>query len=322
MAISNISNGQGAEAWRNFLIFVTRYWGFFLIVCCFWLWGVITVRFLYVAVIIALCVQFLPFLPGLYDGIGFSVRLQGFTSNPNIFGLYSGLGVLLASFLISQQDNTNLLEIFFSFSFLTLCLICLLASGNRGGWVASVGALSIFFLWQGWNRPFFVAFIFSLCSLITFLVLSKFPVPMERFNLLLSGYPSLRDEVWWNALGQFIERPFLGLGLYTRDALSATHYIYSEHNIFLSVLTALGALGFLSYILLLFLILFSGLKNRNYHGLILMAFLLSIGMFGFDFYHDKHFMMMFIIISSFCVSQKTDVVSLPPKKGLKHFSEK
>ncbi|MDB2381460.1 O-antigen ligase family protein [Alphaproteobacteria bacterium] len=315
MALSNMVNGQGTEAWRNLLIFLTRYWGLFLMLCYFWTCGVITMRFLSLAFASSLCVQFFPFLPSLLEGLIFSTRLHGFTSNSNVFGLYSGLGVLFASFLALQPGKINYPQLISSLTFLTLSLTLLLASGNRGGWVAVLCALAIFFLLQFRNRPFLIITIFSICGLITFIVFSNFSVPMERLNLLISGYSSQREEVWGNVLAMVIERPLLGYGLHTREILSASEYIYSEHNIFLSVLVALGFSGFIAYMFLLFLILGAGLKNHNYYGLILMIFLFSIGMFGFDFYHDNHFMVIFIITSSFCVSQKIDTTKWLPKKG-------
>jgi O-antigen ligase len=122
-------------------------------------------------------------------------------------------------------------------------------------------------------------------------------------ELLLKGYPALRDRIWENSLHLFTDRPFFGYGLDTRAALLQNHHVYSEHNIILSVLLALGAFGLLAYCALLFTICWPALKNRDAVGLSAMTFLMGVGMFGFDFYADQNFMVCFIIVSVLCLER-------------------
>jgi O-antigen ligase len=129
---------------------------------------------------------------------------------------------------------------------------------------------------------------------------------MSRLNLLIDGYPALRDEVWQSALALFREKPMFGYGLETRGILAEHHHVYSEHNIFLSVLLALGAAGFAAYIYLLSSICSRAVKDQNGIGLSLMALLMGVGMFGFDFYRDQHFMICFIITIFFIIRSPDD----------------
>ena len=138
-------------------------------------------------------------------------------------------------------------------------------------------------------------------------IFTQFSVPKQRLQLLLDGYPALRDQVWHNSYDLFIEKPIFGYGLDTRAALLQNHQIYSEHNIFLSVLLALGTFGLLAYCVLLFTICWPNLKNRDAVGLSAMTFLMGVGMFGFDFYADQHFMVCFIIVSVLCLQRSYKV---------------
>ena len=129
---------------------------------------------------------------------------------------------------------------------------------------------------------------------------------MSRLNLLIDGYPSLRNEVWQNALALFWEKPFVGYGLDTRSVLAANHFIYSEHNIFLSVLLALGTAGLAAYIYLLASVCFRALKDQNGVGLSLMTLLMGVGLFSFDFYRDQHFMIIFVVVVFLIFCNRSD----------------
>ena len=94
----------------------------------------------------------------------------------------------------------------------------------------------------------------------------------------------------------FLGKAFLGQGLETRPLLYNSYDIYSEHNVFLSVLTAMGTLGFAAYIYLLTSVCFRALKEQNTVGLSLMTLLMGVGMFSFDFYRDQHFMIIFVFV--------------------------
>ena len=134
-----------------------------------------------------------------------------------------------------------------------------------------------------------------------FYVFTQFAVPKKRLDLLLNGYPALREQVWANSYNLFREKPIFGYGLDTKPSLLQNHSIYSEHNIFLSVLVALGVLGLLAYCFLLLIICWPAMKHRNAIGLSAMTFLLGSGMFAFDFYHDQHFMICFVIVCTVCL---------------------
>ena len=151
-----------------------------------------------------------------------------------------------------------------------------------------------------------MAALLAVIAIFCFVIFSNFSLPMSRLNLLIDGYSSLRDEVWQNVLALFLEKPFVGYGLETRGILAKHHHIYSEHNIFLSVLLALGTVGLAAYIYLLASVCFRALKDQNSVGLSLMTLLMGAGIFSFDFYRDQHFMIIFVVVVFFILSNRSD----------------
>lgn len=306
MAISNLINDQNGEAWRAFLIFIFRYWLLLVVLLYLHRCQLLTIKVLVFATFLSLIVQFLPFLPEVFDGSIFSTRFQGFSSNPNIVGLYAAIGVLSGSFCLRYRGNHVQAVLLFGFSLACLSAISLVASGNRGSWVGLVGALLVFVGFEARRNPGIMAAFLAVIVIFCFAIFSNFSLPMSRLNLLIDGNPSLRDEVWQNVLALFWEKPFVGYGLDTRGVLAANHFIYSEHNIFLSVLLALGTAGLTAYIYLLASVCFRALKEQNTIGLSLMTLLMGVGMFSFDFYRDQHFMIIFIMVIFFILSKRSD----------------
>ena len=307
MVLSNFINDQGAEAWRNLLVFIFRYCLLLLAILFLLESRFLTLRYFLPVCAVGLLLQFLPFLPEVWDGRIFAARFQGFSSNPNVIGLYAGLGILVGFYLAADRKIALAPRLLVSVLLILLAGSVLLASGNRGGWVALVGALGCFSVFQFRRNYKVIVPALGLLSLSAFYVFSQFAVPKNRLDLLLDGYPALRDQVWANSYNLFLERPIFGYGLDTKSPLLQNHSVYSEHNIFLSVLVALGVLGLLAYCFLLFTICWPALKHRNAIGLSAMTFLMGAGMFGFDFYHDQHFMICFVIVCTVCLFRPEEI---------------
>ena len=301
MALSNLWNGQGTEAWYALSVFIIRYVLLFFVLLFLLENRLLTFRFIFFASMVSLCVQFLSFLPEIVTGKIFDHRFHGFLSNPNVAGFYAGIGVLLGVFLAAEPKIHMAVRLPVSTAMILVTLIVLLASGNRGGWVALVGSLaclSLFTLRENYKK---IIALLALVSLASFYVFSQFSVPKARLDLLVSGYPALRDTLWAHILQLFLQQPILGYGLDTRAVLLGGQKISSEHNIFLSVLLGLGSLGAIAYSFLLFFICRPAWERRNAVGLSAMTFLMGAGFFGFDFYRDQTFMVSFVIVSLLCL---------------------
>ena len=202
----------------------------------------------------------------------------------------------------SQRGNRVSLVVFILLAFMST--VSMLASGNRGGWVAVAVALVIYSVGQFPLQPkrllISLIGVFGLCAGI----LSQMSGPRARLADLIAGDSTHRIDVWLNSWSLFIQQPILGYGLDTKAALLENHFIYSEHNIILNVMLAMGLIGLLAYGALIFFVCWPAVKNKNTIGLSLMGFLMGAGMFGFDFYRSQHFMICFAVLAVVCIHHR------------------
>jgi O-antigen ligase len=304
MCLSNLLNQQGLEAWDSTVKFIIRYWLMLATLLYLLDQKFLTLRFILFAALSSIAAQLLPFLPLIWSGDIFGTRFQGFTSNPNIMGIYTGLGIMIGVYLAADKNSgMPILRLLIALAVILLSGAALIASGSRAGWVALIGGLACYMVFELRRNATAIMLALAFISIATAYIFTQFSVPKQRLELLLKGYPALRDRIWENSLHLFTDRPFFGYGLDTRAALLQNHHVYSEHNIILSVLLALGAFGLLAYCALLFTICWPALKNRDAVGLSAMTFLMGVGMFGFDFYADQNFMVCFIIVSVLCLER-------------------
>ena len=308
MCLSNLLNQQGLEAWDTTVKFGIRYWLMLAVLLYLLDQKLLTLRFIFFALLCSVAMQLLPFLPLIWSGDIFETRFHGFTSNPNIMGMYAGLGIMIGIYLAADKNSgMPILRLLIALAVVLLSGAALLASGSRAGWVALIGGLACYMVFELRRNAKIIIPMLAFLSVATAYIFTQFSLPKQRLELLLKGYPALRDQVWENSFHLFTDKLFFGYGLDTRAALLQNHEIYSEHNIFLSVLLALGAFGLLAYCVLLFTICWRTLKNRDAVGLSAMTFLMCVGMFGFDFYADQHFMVCFIIVSVLCLQRSYKV---------------
>jgi len=298
MFISNTVNGQSDEAWRTMLQFGLRYWLLFTIFSYLLFIKILPVSSIFVASLTGLALQFIPFIPAMIDMSIFDTRFQGMSRNPNTAGFQAAGLTMLSLYLAFYQKLTRNIRLSLSIILGTLGFIALIASGSRGSWVAVFLTSNIFLLFMLPRHPKSVASILAGAAGFVILVLTKFPQPMARFQKLLDGNSSHRLDVWENALTLWLEKPIFGHGLDLRRAMLENHFIYHEHNVFISVFAALGIVGVIAYSAMLGGVLRLGLRYKNYSALLLIAMVLSVGMFAYDFYRSFLFLVHFFILAA------------------------
>jgi O-antigen ligase len=302
MVASNLLNGQGSEAWRTLATFIVRYWLFFALLSYLYMRRIVDMEFLLAVATVGLLVQFVPFIGQIINGQIFAgQRFQGFTSNPNVLGLYAGFGMMVSLHLIVSQESDKKLVLLTAIALGLMATIALLASGNRGGWVAVIVALIFYAASQIRHRPKVLITSLVVGGFLSVGVLTQLAGPRSRLAALMDGDSTHRVDVWLNCWTLFKQQPILGYGLDTRQVLLENHFVYSEHNIVLNVMLGMGLVGLLAYGSLMFFICWPALKNRNIIGLSLMGFLMAVGMFGFDFYRSQHFMICFAVLAVVCL---------------------
>ena len=304
MLISNAINAQSEEAWRTMLQFGPRYWLLLGIFSCLLHWRMTSERALFVAATLGLALHFIPYIPVMVDLSIFDTRFQGMDRNPNTAGFKAAGLAMLSLYLAFYGGLARRIKYPLAVFLGTTALIALLASGNRGSWVAVFVSSGVFLAAMLPKHPKRIIAIALTVALIGTLVLTQFAGPAQRLALLLDGYSSYRIAIWQNAWKLFTEKPIFGYGLDVREELLTRKHLYHEHNIFISVLTAMGAAGLIAYSILLASIARLGLKLKNYFSLLMMLMILIVGMFAYDFYRSQLFLAHFVILAAVTTHQR------------------
>lgn len=305
MLVSNTLNAQSDEAWRTMVQFGFRYWLLFAVFSLLLFFRLVAVRHIFAGTLLGLSLKFIPFIPTMLDLSIFDTRFQGISHNPNTAGFEASGLLLLSLYLAFYKNSPPMLRYAIATPLALIALIALLATGNRGGWLASSASATVFLAAMLPRHPKKIVAIFLGFGFVIAIVLTQFPAPGQRLALLLEGYSSHRFDVWQNAYNLFLQEPLFGNGLDLREAMLANHFIYHEHNVFLSVLATLGIAGLLAYSAMLVSVGYLALKYRNYFALLVMAMMLMVGLFAYDFYRSQIFMAHFVILASVAVHRKT-----------------
>ena len=298
MLISNAINAQSDEAWRTMYQFGPRYWLLFAVFSCLLGWRIISEKTLFVAAIAGLSLHFIPYIPDMLDLSIFDTRFKGMDRNPNTAGFKAAGLVMLSLYLAFSQNLTRRLRYPLAIGLGSMALISLLASGNRGSWVAVFVSSGIFLAAMLPKHPKKIIGITISFGVFVGIVITQFSGPAQRLALLLDGYSSYRFDIWKNAWNLFIQKPIFGYGLDVRDALLTNNYIYHEHNIFISVLITMGIAGLIAYSTMLVSIARLAIKYRNYFPLLLIFMMMIVGMFAYDFYRSQLFLAHFVILAA------------------------
>lgn len=301
MLIANLINGQSDEAWRVMLQFALRYWLLFAIFSYLFYVRIMRLDLIFWAALIGLSMNFLPFSLSIIDLSLFETRFKGFNRNPNTAGFQAAFLFMLSLYLVfGKKSNQGGLRAFGTL----LCFVALsalMASGNRSSWVA-VGATAPFLLAASYGKYPKLSLAFGAATAGLFvLAITQVDGIGERFALLLEGYSSHRFDVWKNVLNLYIEKPIFGHGLDVRAAMLANHFIYSEHNVLLSVMVTMGTVGLMAYLWLIGIVYRTGFRNRRFFILLLVSMMLIRGMFAFDFYRRQIFVAPFVLLAVLAV---------------------
>jgi O-antigen ligase len=302
MVVVNLANAQSDTAWRVTSVFAFRYWLNFALLIYLLHSGLLSTRWLLICLSMAVALPLLPLLPAILGGEVFDERFQGVTRNPNVVGLYLGFGVLLGIDMLSRaRPALSYLSMILAALMTLACLVLLLASGSRASWVGLVAGIGVFLLFDPrfTNKSRLVVIVSM--SVLAALVFSMGEMPTRRLGLLVDGYSAQRSRIWMGFYELFKVQPFFGHGMDTKTLLREPTGFYSAHNIFFSVILSLGLVGLAAYLYLLKSIIWPAWQNKAFLPLALMAYLLTTGQFGFDFYDDQHFMTWFVTISALCL---------------------
>ena len=213
MCLSNLLNQQGLEAWDTTVKFGIRYWLMLAVLLYLLDQKLLTLRFIFFALLCSVAIQLLPFSPLIWSGDIFETRFHGFTSNPNVMGLYAGLGIMIGVYLAADKNSgMPILRLLIALAVVLLSGAALLASGSRAGWVALIGGLACYMVFELRRNAKTIIPMLAFLSVATAYIFTQFSLPKQRLELLLKGYPALRDQVWENSFHLFTDKLFSVMG--------------------------------------------------------------------------------------------------------------
>lgn len=253
-----------------------------------------------------------------------SNRIFGTFAHPNLLAYYLTAPLALLIFLILNKEKYQLRNLFLYLTFL-FSFVLLLLTYTRGAWV--VFLLTILTLGVLRYKKFLLGFLLGLI-LIYFLI----PPLNTRVNNLFqyNPYSSIqwRLNLWKDSLKYSQERIWFGYGLGTAhkvilDKRGEKFGSADPHNDYLKILIENGIWGLLSYLLLIFSLIFnliwSYVKSPNHinRGLWLLLLGISLSLYFMSFADNVlrntalQWIFWILLGASFSLYQKS---ALPTKK--------
>jgi len=204
---------------------------------------------------------------------GFRLIGTGALSNPllssHLFGFFAVFWLVFTVVNSSRRSTVAL-----NGGMTVVMLLAVLASGSRTPLVA----LAFTSLWLCLLRPNR-----RTLAMIGIAVLASAALFVSSPELLLNRGLSYRPEIWQQALEMIQQRPWVGHGYNSPIAIpiEQTGMTFSEpHNFALGVLHNLGILGFLPWVLMQVLTLWTGWRNRHDWRFVLASAWMTYGIFA------------------------------------------
>lgn len=213
--------------------------------------------------------------------------------------------MIIYSNILTNKSSKKIIN----YIFLILGLIALMYTGKRGFAVANVLALvitTIFYLRKKGKivKKLFYYIIFLCVAVFIILQFPATQILIERFTgsdgtTLLNG----REDIYSKVEKNIEENFFLGSGINTTQIITEGN---DAHNTYLQILSELGIVGFILYIILFSYNYFNGMKLENYNeenkdmflsiSLYYQTFFLAYSMTGNPLYNPVSILIYFIVI--------------------------
>lgn len=206
-------------------------------------------------------------------------RLIGLLDDPNIFIFYNTL--FFFWYLTNLKGFRNSMG-------LILCIVTSLLTFSRGGLVALFLVVLLYLLLTNLSKKILMMTVSAACLVLVYVVVS---ITQVNFNEVISSRigdfstdgGSGRFELWDQALSYYMSNPFIGIGAFNFPEYYDFYYgqKFYVHNTYLEILVESGMIGFLiylSFLLVLIIILFRTkiYKEKPFIVLTLFAFLLQM----------------------------------------------
>ena len=249
-----------------------------------------------------------------------SGRIVSFFENPNVYGEYLIIMIMIILALTVNEKNKTLKGCYIVA--LLASSACMILTYSRGCWIGIVAAVAIY-LFIKHRKVFIIA---MLCGIVgLFFLPDTIMTRLLSIGNMADSSTSYRVYIWQGTIRLLKDFWITGIGIgegafnmiyprYSYSAISAPH----PHNLYLLLLTEMGILGLLTFIVLILFVLkklfvvankSKDLTLRTYASAftaLIVGYLLQ-GMFDNVWYNYRVFLLFWIIIglsSVLCILDK------------------
>lgn len=196
-------------------------------------------------------------------------RIHATFSSANDYGCYLATAIPFTLSCFFARFNFKKLLRFLFMALFMLLFVCLILTVSRGAWFALIAAALFMSIWIRALGIIFLLFGITIIIAHQFF----FPYLKERLqNLFIFFDPSSLDRkmIWQAAWKMFMANPLMGLGLgtfmFNFERFVTKDYPYTipyAHNCYLQMAAETGVIGLVSFLAILALFFYRGIKLIN-----------------------------------------------------------
>lgn len=252
-------------------------------------------------------------------------KYTGIFNNPNTLGISIYLALFIHILLFNLTKN--LLAKFLITLVILLDVLLLFLSSSRAVWISLMIGVLVYFIFKFISKNkliYRICYLFTVASIISYSYLypklqeTKIGIILDDFIIEYTGksFYSGRQDLWLYIINLIEQKKILGYGVSTTlsDVMLTG---FTAHNTYLSVILQTGILGFLIYLILLFLIwdlLYFKVDKLNSTLKIFPAFFISLLIyqtFELSFMQGRYSLgvieMMFVAMGISMISNENDI---------------
>ena len=233
-------------------------------------------------------------------------RICSLTANPNTFASLLVFALPCLAYLFYQNTVSR---IYIGLSFFIM-IYALVLTDSRASLISVLASLFFYFIFKSKNiKDFIIKFIFIVVLFI--------PVLIYIVSFFYKGRSGLsgRSDAWVLLFEDFNSNLIFGsgFGVSSESVLQAGGVSISGHNIYLTLLSEIGLLGFTSFVCLFFVFLYYSVRllksgSSSFINIGALTFTISIGLFFHQFFETilfrftaLHFIWLFFSLNSILI---------------------
>lgn len=223
-----------------------------------------------------------------------SFRMDGLIGNPNPFGTFTALTIIISAGLLRERARSAVL-----WTILALSFVAIWASGSRGAILAT--AVGLMALFPPVNRKNAIGLLLLMGAFFSIFF-------MTDMHFVIRGN-TLRMELITYTIHKIMEAPFSGWGLHSFEAMPDRPWVASPHNMLLDLAVTSGVIAALGWFLSTALVAFRLARNHTWFSRIMLALLMTSivsGVLEYSLLNSLHFQGIWMLVTAFsCWSLET-----------------